>query len=62
MRKAELIKSNGEGRRLISNGGARLNNVVITDPDLKISIIDANADGIVKLSSGKKRHVLLRAN
>ena len=62
MRKAELIKSNGEGRRLISNGGARLNNVVITDPDLKINIIDANADGIVKLSSGKKRHVLLRAN
>ncbi|MBA00272.1 MAG: tyrosine--tRNA ligase [Rhodospirillaceae bacterium] len=62
MRKAELIKSNGEGRRLISNGGARLNNVVITDPDLKISIIDANADGIVKLSSGKKRHVLLRVN
>jgi len=62
MRKAELIKSNGEGRRLISNGGARLNNVVITDPDLKISIIDANADGIVKLSLGKKRHVLLRAN
>ncbi|MBT4354883.1 MAG: tyrosine--tRNA ligase, partial [Rhodospirillaceae bacterium] len=52
----------GEGRRLISNGGARLNNVVITDPDLKISIIDANADGIVKLSLGKKRHVLLRAN
>ena len=62
MRKAKLIKSNGEGRRLISNGGARLNNVVITDPDLKISIIDANADGIVKLSLGKKRHVLLRAN
>jgi len=62
MRKAELIRSNGEGRRLISNGGARLNNVVIIDPDLKIRITDADKDGVIKLSSGKKRHVLLRAN
>ena len=62
MRKAELIKSNGEGRRLISNGGARLNDVVVTDPDLKIKITDTNEDGVIKLSLGKKRHVLLRAN
>jgi tyrosyl-tRNA synthetase len=62
LRKAELIKSNGEGRRLISNGGARLNNVVIIDPDLKIRITDANKDGVIKLSSGKKRHILLRVN
>ncbi|MDC1427877.1 tyrosine--tRNA ligase [Rhodospirillaceae bacterium] len=62
MRKSELIKSNGEGRRLISNGGARLNDVVVTDPDLKIKITDTNEDGVIKLSLGKKRHVLLRAN
>ena len=62
MRKSELIKSNGEGRRLISNGGARLNDVVVTDPDLKIKITDTNEDGVIKLSLGKKRHVLLRVN
>ena len=62
MKKAEFIKSNGEGRRLINNGGARLNNVVVADPDQKIMFSDINSDGIIKLSSGKKRHVLLKAN
>ena len=62
MKKAEFIKSNGEGRRLINNGGARLNDIVVVDPDQKIMFSDINSDGIIKLSSGKKRHVLLKAN
>ena len=60
MRKCGLINSNGEGRRLISNGGARLNDVVISNPDLKILAADVNLDSVIKLSSGKKRHVLIR--
>ena len=61
LKQAEFIKSNGEGRRLINNGGVRLNDVVVVDPDQKILISDANSDGVIKLSSGKKRHALLKA-
>ena len=62
LKQTEFIKSNGEGRRLINNGGVRLNDVVVVDPDQKILISDANSDGVIKLSSGKKRHALLKAN
>ena len=62
LKQAEFIKSNGEGRRLINNGGVRLNDVVVVDPDQKILISDANSDGVIKLSSGKKRHALLKSN
>ena len=62
LKQAEFIKSNGEGRRLINNGGVRLNDVVVVDADQKILISDANSDGVIKLSSGKKRHALLKAN
>ena len=61
-KQAEFIKSNGEGRRLINNGGAKLNDIAVVDPDRKILISDANPDGVIKLSSGKKRHALLKAN
>ena len=62
LKQAEFIKSNGEGRRLINNGGVRLNDVVVVDPDQKILISDANSGAVIKLSSGKKRHALLKAN
>ena len=62
LKQAEFIKSNGEGRRLINNGGVRLNDEVVVDPDQKILISDANSDAVIKLSSGKKRHALLKAN
>ena len=62
LKQAEFIKSNGEGRRLINNGGAKLNDIAVVDPDRKIFISDANPDGVIKLSSGKKRHALLKAN
>ena len=62
LKQAEFIKSNGEGRRLINNGGAKLNDKAVVDPDRKILISDANPDGVIKLSSGKKRHALLKAN
>ena len=62
LKQAEFIKSNGEGRRLINNGGAKLNDIAVVDPDRKILISDVNPDGVIKLSSGKKRHALLKAN
>ncbi|NDA08517.1 MAG: tyrosine--tRNA ligase [Alphaproteobacteria bacterium] len=56
---AGLAQSNGEARRLIRGGGARLNDMSVQDEDLLITSHDFDKDGKVKLSAGKKRHVLL---
>lgn len=58
LRIAGLAATNGEARRLIKNGGARVNDVAVSDETLKLGNADL-ADGVIKLSSGKKRHVLL---
>ena len=60
MVKAGLANSNGEARRLIRGGGGRVNDVVITDESQTISTADINADGAIKFSAGKKRHVLAK--
>ena len=58
--RAGLAASKGEARRLIKGGGGRLNDAVIDDETRPITHADANADGIIKLSAGKKRHALIR--
>jgi tyrosyl-tRNA synthetase len=57
--KAGLASSNGEARRLIKGGGARINDVAVTgEADL---IGDAQLkDGAIKLTAGRKRHALVR--
>ena len=56
---AGLVASNGEARRLIRGGGARLNDAQVKDEALMLTADDFNDQGKAKLSSGKKRHVLL---
>ncbi|MUG90938.1 tyrosine--tRNA ligase [Bombella sp. ESL0385] len=56
---AGLAASGGEARRLIRGGGARLNDVVIKDENQTITSADLT-DGTLKLSSGKKKHILIR--
>ena len=56
--KVGFAKSNGEARRLIRGGGARLNDVAITDEDHGL-VEDDFIDGRAKISAGKKRHALL---
>ena len=58
--KAGLCASNGEVRRQIQGGGLRVNDVAITDEKRQLSTADLGADGTIKLSLGKKRHVLLK--
>jgi tyrosyl-tRNA synthetase len=53
-----FAKSNGEARRLIRGGGARLNDVAISDEDHLLTSADFS-DGRAKISAGKKRHALL---
>ena len=56
---AGLTASNSEARRLIRAGGARLNDVRLDD-ETRLVGHDDISEGHIKLSSGKKRHVLLR--
>ena len=60
MRKLALIQSNGEGRRLIANGGVRVNDTVINDPEKQLNVSDISSSGMIKLSAGKKRHALVK--
>jgi tyrosyl-tRNA synthetase len=56
---AGLVKSNGEARRQIQGGGLRVNDVVVTDEKAKLRLADVK-DGVIKLSLGKKKHVLIK--
>ena len=58
--RAGLTNSNGEARRLIKGGGARLNDEAVKDETHSIGPDAINADGLIKLSAGRKRHALLR--
>ena len=56
--KVGFAKSNGEARRLIRGGGARLNDVAVNDEDHVMQGADFG-DGRAKISAGKKRHALI---
>jgi tyrosyl-tRNA synthetase len=58
--KAGLVASNGEARRQIKGGGLRVNDAAVTDEKLMLKLGDLTPEGVVKLSLGKKRHVLLK--
>ena len=57
---AGLVASTSEARRQIKGGAIRVNNSVATDERAVLTLKDLNADGVIKLSLGKKRHVLLQ--
>jgi tyrosyl-tRNA synthetase len=57
---AGLVPSTGEARRQIQSGGLRVNDRPVTDPRAVVGTDDL-VDGAVKLSFGKKKHVLLKA-
>ncbi|GBD57795.1 tyrosine--tRNA ligase [Gluconobacter wancherniae] len=56
---AGLAASGGEARRLIRGGGARVNDTVVSDENHVFSASDLQ-DGVLKVSSGKKKHILVR--
>ncbi len=59
--KAGLVASNGEARRQIKAGGLRVNDRAVVDDKAMLTAGDLSAEGVIKLSLGKKKHVLLRA-
>jgi tyrosyl-tRNA synthetase len=58
--KAGLANSNGEVRRAIANNAIQINDKRVTDDRYVIAGKDLTADGVIKLSFGKKQHVLIR--
>src|ERR1700748_3266729 len=58
--RAGLVGSNGEARRQIKGGGLRVNDTAVSDEKLVLTPADLTAEGVIKLSLGKKRHVLLK--
>jgi tyrosyl-tRNA synthetase len=57
---AGLAGSNGEARRLIRGGGARINDMPVKDEGHTVTVADLH-DGAIKLSAGRKHHRLVRA-
>ena len=56
---AGLTKSNGDARRMIKQGAAKVNDVAVSDQNAVVNVEDL-INGAVKLSAGKKRHALLK--
>jgi tyrosyl-tRNA synthetase len=56
---AGMATTNGEARRLIRGGGARLNDVAFTEEGQLVTAADLQ-DGALKLSVGRKQHKLIR--
>ncbi|MGB0625553.1 MAG: S4 domain-containing protein, partial [Alphaproteobacteria bacterium] len=60
MARAGLAASNSEARRLIKGGGARVNDEPVREETHEVGAGEINADGVIKLSAGKKRHALIK--
>ncbi len=61
LHQAGLAASKSEARRLIKGGGARVNDRAIAEEAEAITLAMADGDGRIKLSAGKKKHVIVRA-
>jgi len=59
--RAGLVSSNGEARRQIKGGGLKVNDTTVTDEKMVLTTSVLTPEGVIKLSLGKKRHVLLKA-
>ncbi len=57
---AGLAASNSEARKLIANNGLKLNDAAVSDPKLMVDASALTGEGVLKLSSGKKKHVLVK--
>lgn len=60
LRQSGLADSGGEAKRLIRGGGARINDQKIEDENMPVTINSFDKDSTLKLSSGKKKHMLVK--
>ncbi len=59
--RAGLAASNGEARRHIQGGAVKINDAAVSDERMAVGTGQMTADGVIKLSLGKKKHILVRA-
>ena len=59
---SNLLNSKSEARRLIKNRGIKINNETIEDQTLQIFLKDFKNQNLLKLSLGKKKHVIIKLN
>jgi tyrosyl-tRNA synthetase len=57
---AGLSSSSGEARRLIQGGGLRVNDKAVSDVKAGVSLSNLTGEGVIKLSVGRKKHVLVK--
>jgi len=55
-----FVNSTGEARRQIKGGGLKINDEAVADDRRLLTLSDLTPEGVIKLSLGKKRHVLIR--
>ena len=58
--RAGLAGSNGEARRHVQGGAVRINDQAVSDERMMIGTGEITGDGVIKLSLGKKKHILVR--
>jgi tyrosyl-tRNA synthetase len=58
--KAGLVPSTSEARRQIKSGGLKVNDASVTDEKMLLTLKNLTLEGVIKLSLGKKRHVLIK--
>ncbi len=58
--RAGLAGSNGEARRHVQGGAVKINDIGVSDERQSIGSGEVTGDGVIKLSVGKKKHVLVR--
>lgn len=59
--RAGLATTNGEARRHIQGGAVRINDQPVSDERMTVGPAELTGDHVVKLSLGKKKHILIRA-
>jgi len=57
---AGLVTSTSEARRQIQAAGLRVNDATVSDERMVLTPKELTAEGVIKLSRGRKRHVLLK--
>jgi tyrosyl-tRNA synthetase len=57
---AGLVASTSEARRQIKGGGLKVNDATVTDDKMMLTPRDLTPEGVIKLSLGRKKHVLLK--
>ena len=57
-----LANSKGEARRLIRGSAVKINDITIKDENKKINHVDFQDNNQIKLSAGKKKHILIKIN